>query len=223
MRASQPLLRNQLLVWLLVPLVLLLGADAYVSYRITLGFARDAYDRSLIEIAHEVALHTRVEDGRLVLELPEPARRVLLSGARGRIYFSIDGEDGGPMAGEAVPGPNGLVRRGRRAEALYDASMHGEPVRVVEMHLASNRAEGRPGAVVRVAETQGKRTELAREMLLSVIAPQVLLILLAGTTVWVGVSYGLAPIMRLQRAVAARSRYDRSPVAVPDLPGEVLP
>jgi two-component system, OmpR family, sensor histidine kinase TctE len=217
------MLRQQLLVWLLVPLALLLCADAYVSYRIALRFARDAYDRSLIEIAHEIALHLRVDGGRLALEMPEPARRVLLNDPNDRIYFGITGTDGAFVAGDRVPAPNGTIAKGPRAEALYNAELHGEAVRVVQMQMDEDRARGRPAAIVRVAETEGKRRELAREILASVVVPQLLLILLAGSIVWMGVSRGLSPLMRLQRAVASRPPHDRSPVAVTEVPGEVRP
>ncbi|MGH8636218.1 MAG: sensor histidine kinase N-terminal domain-containing protein, partial [Burkholderiales bacterium] len=182
------MLRNQLLVWLLVPLALLLSADAYISYRVALGFSREAYDRSLIEVAHEIALHVHVDRGKLELELPDAARRVLLNDPSDRIYFSIIAEGGVPIAGDALPGPNGIIAKGPRAEVLYDASMQGEPVRAVQMRIDANADNARPAALVRVAETEGKRKELTREILLSVIIPQVLLILIAGSIVWVGVS-----------------------------------
>ena len=53
----EPLLRRQLLRWLLIPLSLLLVTDAFVSYWIALEFAQRAYDRALVEIARDVALH----------------------------------------------------------------------------------------------------------------------------------------------------------------------
>src|SRR5262249_23666896 len=93
----------------------------------------------------------------------------------------------------------------------------------VELKVAADPVSGRPPAVVRVAETEGKRNTLAREILVSVIAPQVLLIVIAGIVVWVGVVRGLAPLERVQRAVAQRSHLDRSPVVVDNVPGEVRP
>jgi two-component system sensor histidine kinase TctE len=223
MASNQRMLRNQLLTWLLVPLALLLSADAYIGYRVALNFSREAYDRSLIEVAHEIALHVRSDGGKLELELPDAARRVLLNDPSDRIYFSILSHDGVAIAGDALPGPNGIVAKGPRAEVLYDESMQGEPVRAVQMRIDANADARRPAALVRVAETEGKRKELAREIMLSVITPQLLLILMVGSIVWVGVSHGLSPLMRLQRAVASRSPHDRSPVAVSEVPGEVRP
>jgi two-component system sensor histidine kinase TctE len=106
---------------------------------------------------------------------------------------------------------------------LYDGVVDGEAVRLVEYRSDAEGTTGRPAALVRVAETQLKRRALAREMLLSVIVPQVLLILAAGFLVWAGVARGLSPLLRLQKAVAARSPHDLSPVAIAEVPGEVRP
>lgn len=223
MRPEAPLLRRQLLVWLLVPLALLLVADAFVSYWIALDFSRRAYDRSLIEIAHEVALHLRGIGGELALDMPEAARRVLLNDPDDRIFFSVVAPDGRLIAGVPIAAARGAVTRGPRAETLYDAQIGSEPVRVVELRTDVNPALTSSAALVRVAETEGKRQELTREILLSVIVPQVLLILFAGFIVQVGVARGLYPLRRLQRAIESRAPHDRSPVALTGVPGEVRP
>ena len=221
MPRDEPWLRRQLLTWLLVPLTLLLLADAFVSYWITLDFSRRAYDRSLIEIAHEIALYLRPGSGRPELDMPEAARRVLLTDPSDRIFFGVTSLDGSHVAGDPLPAPSGALARGLRDETLYDGVVQGTPVRVVEYR--AELSGGRSIAVVRVAETQVKRNDLAREMLLSVIVPQVLLVILAGALVWVGVARGLSPLVRLQKAVAARSPYDLSPIGIAEVPGEVRP
>ena len=76
---------------------------------------------------------------------------------------------------------------------------------------------------MRIAETKVKRRELTGEIVLSVVLPQVLLILFACVIVWVGVVKGLSPLASLQQAIAARSYRDRSPVRVSQVPGEVRP
>ncbi|MCC6533897.1 MAG: sensor histidine kinase N-terminal domain-containing protein [Burkholderiales bacterium] len=223
MTREQPRLRSQLLTWLLVPLALLLIADAFVSYWIALEFSRRAYDRSLIEIAHEISLHLRGPAEALELDLPEAARRVLLTDPSDRIYFGVSSADGRAIAGVAVPAPSGKIVHGPHAEALYDAVIGNAPVRVVEYRPDLDGRSRQRAVVVRVAETEVKRRDLAREILLSVVAPQVLLVLLAGLIVWAGVAHGLSPLERLRKAVASRKPYDRSPVEVTDIPAEVRP
>lgn len=213
----RPLLRTQLLAWLLVPLLLLLTADTFISYWVALDFSRSAHDRTLVGVAREVGLHLRRDDGRLLLDMPPEARRVLLTDPEDRLFFEVLGADGQRIDGEAVTPAAGNSAARRGPGVLYDGSMHGDPVRIVELRIEAE------GAVVRVAETLNKRNELAREILLSVVLPQLLLILIAGVVVWIGVVRGLAPLQRLQTAVARRSVRDRSPVAVDNVPGEVGP
>lgn len=221
--AEHPLLRTQLLTWLLAPLFLLLTADTLISYWVALNFSQRANDRTQLEVAREVALHLRGTNGGLVLEMPPEARRVLLVDAYDHIHFEVTAADGRRIDGVPIPlAPEAAARR-RVPEAFYEGRLDGEAVRIVELRLDPDRASGRAGAVVRVAETKNRRNELAREILLSVVLPQLLLILIAGVVVWVGVVRGLSPLQRLQRAVASRSDRDRSPVAVDRVPGEVSP
>src|SRR5512134_2645346 len=203
MRNEQPLLRTQLLTWLLVPLFLLLTADTFISYSVALSFSQRAYDRSLVEIAREVSLYLKAANGgELVLEMPAEARRLLLNDPEDQVYFQVTDAQGRVVAGS----PIAPERRGppRRQSAFYDGEAGGAPVRVVELSLDADGASGRPAAVVRAAETMVKRNALAREILLSVFIPQVLLIVIAGIVVWFGVVRGLAPLQRVQRAVASR-------------------
>lgn len=217
------MLRTQLLTWLLVPLFVLLTADTVVSYWVALNFSQRAHDRTLVEVAREVSLHLRGSNGGLTLDMPPEARRVLLVDPVDRLHFEVAGVDGRRIAGEPLTPAGGDAAKRRTPEAFYDAVFNDEPVRIVELRLAPDPASGRAGAVVRVAETKIKRNELAREILLSVVLPQVLLIVIACIVVWVGVVRGLSPLQRLQRAVASRSDRDRSPVAVDNVPGEVSP
>ena len=220
---DQPLLRTQLLTWLLVPLFLLFIADTFISYWIALSFSQRAYDRSLVEIAREVSLHLSAADGGLTLEMPAAAKRLLFTDPVDRIYFEVSTPDGRLVAGERVAPARKDSSEPRAPETFYDGNLHGAPVRIVELNVEGEKTSKRPPAVVRVAETEFKRTGLAREILLSVAVPQVLLIIIAGMVVWVGVVKGLSPLKRLQRAVALRSHLDCSPVFVENVPGEVSP
>ena len=215
-------LRTQLLAWLLVPLAALLGADAFIGYAVALNFAERGHDRALTEIARDVALHLRGVNGAVELDLPEEARRVLFSDVPGRIAFEVSAAaDGRRIAGESIAAAS-LVNPRSGGAKLNDGAHDGEPVRIVELAVAGDAA-GRPPAVVRVAETKEQRTALAREILFSVVLPQLLLVVFAGVVVWHGVLRGLAPLQRLQRALAERSHVDRSPVSDAGVPGEVRP
>jgi two-component system sensor histidine kinase TctE len=222
MTGEQPLLRTQLLKWLLVPLCALLTADAFVSYWMAVGFSERAYDRSLVELVREASLHLASSGSSLEFALPDAARSVLFTDPTDKVYYGIETSDGHLVSGQAIPAPP-EGSRSFGGETLYDGEMDRQRVRIVELRVAQPVAGNGPDAVVRIAETKHKRDELAREILLSVVMPQVVLILIASAIVWFGVVRGLAPLQRIEQAVAQRSHRDRRPLEVDAVPGEVKP
>jgi len=223
MPAGQPLLRRQLLVWLLLPLLLLLVADTLVSYRVALSSSQRVYDRGLAEVAREIAMRVGPARGGFSLQMEAEARRVLLSDALDSLYFDVSTADGRRVAGDLItPEPPGSPAAAGE-EFFYDGDVDGVAVRIAERSVTLQGPDGTAQVVVRAAETLNKRNALVRDILASVIVPQVLLILIAGVVVWVGVVRGLEPLERLRRAVAQRSSRDRSPVVVERVPGEVAP
>jgi two-component system sensor histidine kinase TctE len=68
-----------------------------------------------------------------------------------------------------------------------------------------------------------KRNRLAWDILASVVIPQLMLIVMATAAVYVGISRGLSPLRRLEKAVSHRSHVDLSPIEVKGVPGEVRP
>jgi two-component system sensor histidine kinase TctE len=218
----EPWLRRKLLTWLLIPLSLLLIADMFISYWVALSFSQRAYDRTLLEIAREVSLRVGGANGRLEFDMPEAVREVLFNDPSDALYYEVSASNGEVIAGDPIGARNAHPIK-PQLESYYDGTVGGVPVRVVELHVRANAVLDRPAATVRVAETITKRAELTREILLSVLLPQVLLILLAGAIVWAGVVRGLAPLDKVRRAVALRTHRERGPVPAAEVPGEVRP
>lgn len=214
------MLRKQLLAWLLLPLLPLLVIDTFVSYWVALRLSERAYDRALVEIARDISLHLKRDGSGVALDLSADARDILLGDLTDRIFFEVTRHDGRVFAGEALPDP---PERTHESEIFYPGTVRQLPVRIVQLTVDSDLPAVRPTALVRVAETRVKRDRLAREIVLSVVLPQALLIAVALAVVWLGVNYGLAPLERLRTAVAARSKGDWSPIVAADLPGEVRP
>src|SRR5438105_9262875 len=197
MQPEQPMLRKQLLAWLLLPLIVIFAVDTFLTYWIALKFAARAYDRAILETAREISLHLKPVDQGVELDLHEDAREILLSDPSDKIFFEVTGVSGQPLAGVHIEAPHNAADE---REYFYDGEVRGAPVRIVQLAFeggTSNRAAG----VVRVAETMLKRNQLAREILLSVILPQALIILVALSVVWFGVVRGLSPLENLRRTV----------------------
>lgn len=214
MNARRTTLRGKLLRWLLIPLSLLFLVDAIGSYLLANRLSVGVQDGELVEIARELALHVRPAGATLAFDLEKDAERTLLLDEVDQLHYAVSDANGARVAGDAALPPPGAATGG-----FYDATLDGNDVRIVELRTV---AGGRP-VIVQVAGTTFKRRALADEIVVDVILPQLLLILIAGLLVWFGVARGLAPLKHLQQAVAARSHRDLSPVAAPDVPGEVHP
>ncbi len=214
-------LRGQLLRWLLVPLLLIFILDISGSYFFARRLADRLYDGELMEIARELSLHVKHAGAGYTWDLEADAERTLLLDQADRIFYNVHAPDGRVLAGDAGLPLHSLPPL--KASAYFEAQSNGEPVRVASLRLRPPPGSADAPVVVQVAETLNKRGNLAREVFFDLTLPQLLLILIAGGAVWFGVRRGLAPLQRLQQAVAARSHLDLSPVSLHEAPGEVRP
>lgn len=217
-RTRHRLLRTQLLRWLLYPLLTLLVVDTAVSFGLAGHFSKNAYDKALVEIGHELSLQIRKSDAGISLDLPEVARRLLLQDPQDKIFFELLDLDGRRISGDEIPKAPPDVTPSRNSFLLYDALIDDTPVRVVQLTLVEMS-----GATIRVAETKVKRTEMAQQIIASVMLPQVILILFVGVLVPFGVMRGLTPLKSLEKAITERSARDRNPLDESSYPGEVIP
>lgn len=219
-----PSLRGTLLIWVLVPLSLLFAADALFSYSLAFRFADLAYDRALASEVLALAGRVHLEGGRLRVDLPEAALQLIEADVHDQIYFRVSDDRGDLVFGHReLASPPADPRPGGRP-LLYDTRLFGEPLRVaaVSVSLPGLGTSSR-GATVAVGETLVKRRLLAREILIGMLLPQVLLLGLAAILVWLGVGRGLRPLEALADAIRRRSHRDLSPLDETLAPREVRP
>lgn len=211
-------LRQLLLGWLLPSLVILLVVGAIAAYLITLSAATQAYDRALLDEALAIAKQVRIENGRAVLNLPPIAHQVLLTDKFDHIYYLVQGPNGEFIAGhKGLP----LPEKSPVEEnwVYYDGFYYGERVRIAALFVPSEAGQ----VLVLMAETLVKRERLIWEILLGMLVPEILLVMATIWLVWFGVKRGLAPIERLRKEIASRSRHDLRPVPENTAPAEVQP
>lgn len=224
--ASLLVLRRKLLVWLLSPLVLLMLVDGLASYYVAEHFSLVAYDRTLAERARTLLLRAHEADGQVRLNLSQSAELVLLEDPEDRVFYRVLRDDESLVAGETfVPLPVELRLQSNRP-VFFDSVVAAEPVRAVVLQGVYERnGSAAAQAEVRIvlAETLNKRRVLFQESLAGVVMPQILIIILVGSLVWLGVVRGLAPLRVLERSIASRSHLDLSPVLVDGVPGRVRP
>jgi two-component system sensor histidine kinase TctE len=209
-------LRVGLLSWLGPVLVLLLALDALACYFTALHFANLVYDRWLIDSTRSLAQAVRSEHGRIEFDVPQVALQIFQFDEVDQTYFKIASERRGFIAGETdLPAGNSIPVNGIH---LASATVQAQRVRVVSTRIAP--PDTNDTVTVTIAETLIKRTTLARDILLAMVAPQVALLGIASLLAWLGVSRGLKPLTDLASQIEARDHNNLSPVPQTGLPRE---
>lgn len=220
--SKQVSLRQQLLLWLIILLTLILSLGAISSYYRASYFANLAYDRSLFRAALALADQVEVINGHVVVDLPQQALDLLEYDKDDWIYYQVTGPDGALVTGDSgIPKPKYLPLSGKHI--YYDAVFDGKPVRVTAFSLPLKGTSIEGDVLVQVAETLSKRETMVREIMAATIMPQLLMMLLAAALMLYGVQRGLLPLNRLRIALSQRSHRDLSPVPEADAPLEVKP
>ena len=215
-------LRRQLLIWLLTLLIPLLLIGAISSYYRANHFANLAYDRSLFRAALALADQIEVQRGQVTVDLPQIARDLLEYDKDDWIYYRIRGPNGELVTGQAdLPLPDHLPNVGDHL--YYNTQLDGKALCAVAFALPLTGTSAHGVAMVLVAETRAKRTQMADEIVATMMLPQLLIVVLAGLMVHFGVRRGLASLESLRAAFSSRSMQDLSPVAEAGAPREVQP
>ena len=217
-------LRRTLLFWLLVPLVALFSIGTVVVYQLAIGYAEDAYDRSLLESASDIqhlAQDSLNTSGRF--ELPRTARDILMDDKFDKSYFSVLDENGVLVSGDGklpLPPADAALEEGSTA---YDTVVDGAKVRAILSEMHAEVAGRAHTWRILVGETRNKRDGLADDILTGFVVPQALVILLSAVLVMLGVRRGLAPLEELRASLAQRSHNDLRALDTPKVPIEVQP
>lgn len=220
-RASNTTLRRKLLWWLSAPLFSLWLISSVIDYDIANRFVNLAYDRALLESALDIGRQVKVLNDKVYVDLPEIAVQMLQTRESGRVYYLVTGPGNEFVTGEPdlPPPPDPLSGRIN----YYDQQYRGRQVRIVALQLPVERGKERGLVMVQVAENRAARNEFARQILLGMVLPQMLLIVLAGLLVWHVVGRALAPLSTLRDEIGSRSHRDLSPLPENDMPLEVRP
>ena len=207
-------LRGELLRWLILPLILLVGLNAVSLYRDALEAADVAYDRSLLSSTRALAERVSVKDGKVAADVPYVALDSFETDTLGRIYYKVTG-----LRGETVSGYGDLpavpkdVPRSDLYPALvrfYHADYNGERVRIAALLQPVYDDSMRGIALIQVGETLDARRALSRRILVNTLLRQALLVLAVASLVWFAVRLVLRPLMRLKNEVETRALSDLS-------------
>lgn len=204
-------LKHQMLLSLSLPLVFFVVADSVLSYYVTQHYVNETYDRWLTDSAKSLIQEIRVRQDMVSVELPPVALEMFKWDEEDKIHFKIVSAEYALLAGDAIVPDPPLQVEDWSVPVVYDASLNGEPARVVSI-----RIELRSGAepvFVCVAETKNKRRTMMRDFLLVDLVTQLLLVMLTGFYLLAGTRHGLQPLQVLAGQVARRSPRDLSPIS----------
>ncbi len=220
-------LRGRLIRRLAVLFTVILLVSSVTAYWSARHAADTAYDRTLLASARAISDGLYAVEGMLSANVPYIALDTFAYDNAGRIYYQVLGPKGELVSGyEDLPAAPPNTPRTNDYPALakfYDGEYRGQGVRLVSF-LQPVSEPGYSGvAEIRVAETQGARERMTRELLLGTLWRMGLLSLSALLLVWLAVSAGLQPLESLRRAVAVRSSDDLSPLPDADMPRELRP
>ena len=219
--------KGQLLTWLLVSLAIVIAINSFSVYRNATDAANTAYDRSLLVAARVIAERVDLDHGKVVVEVPYIAMDFIETGVRGRVYYRVGGLKGEPVSGyDDLPDLPPGIERSQDYSALvrfYFARYRGETVRVAALHQPVQEGDARGMAMVQVAETLDSREALTRQILLTTLYRQMLLVLMAVLAVLLAVRYALRPLGRLRADLESRRADELSHMDSRSVPSEVRP
>jgi two-component system sensor histidine kinase TctE len=208
-------IRLRLLKWLIGPVLLLNLAGVALTYALAWIPAQIAFDQSLGDAAAMLAARVSEQEGRLVLDLPPAAERVLREDELDKVYFSVRDNQGRLVAGDAVL----PILPARAGAPAVDGMVEQGAVRLVALPVLTGQQQG----IVVVAKTLRKRGQ-ARTAIVRAMLPLAAVFTLASVgLVWFSVTNGLSPLHRVRAGIQARGADDLSPISSTDVPLEVMP
>jgi two-component system, OmpR family, sensor histidine kinase TctE len=233
---EQRSLFGEILDWMLAPLLLLWPMSVALTWLVAQGIANKPFDRELGERVRVLSKEVSVRSGngppQAVFTLPVAASEILRTDEADDIFYQVLGMRGEFLSGDgALPVPSAEDRAPPGDVRFRDATLNSDSVRVAYMWVnVQDQLPERTGAgssvdapLVQVAETLGKRSRLATEIIKGVILPQFVILPLAVLLVWLALARGIAPLNELQQRIRRRDSSDLSPIDERQAPEEVAP
>jgi two-component system, OmpR family, sensor histidine kinase TctE len=229
--AHNPSLTRYLLLGILLPVLAFVVLNTVSLYQQALSAANLAYDRTLLASAKTIGelLDVQGEGGniRVVSRVPYSALEAFEADNRSRMFYRVTGFNGDLVSGfDSLKPWTGRIANTPPYAALvdfYDDTVNGTAVRVAVLLQPVAGLQGNGMAMVQVAETLELRETLARDLLVSTLWRQALLVLVIGAVViWV-VRRAIQPVRDLSNEISARSDNDLSALHTEHAPRELLP
>jgi two-component system sensor histidine kinase TctE len=214
---SAPSIQRRLLWFLLPPLAALMLAGVYANYRAATAFVESAYDQRLGDTAVSLAGSVLKEGHRLRVDptaVPTTARRADHLVA---LRYAIVSSRGELLAGNReVPAAAASLTAN---PTFADVRVSGEQLRVASYRVNIDSDT----AIISVAESAAQRAVPGRFILASTWLLDFIQLDVTLLIVWLGVHFGLRPLVSLRRQIEAGSPRELEHLDVAAVPAEVKP
>lgn len=219
---SRYTLRQQLLLWVIIPMFVLIPLDTTILYNVGIHFVNQSFDESLEDMANDVVAMIN-ESGKSpeAFKMSDETEGVLFSNQYDKTYYAIYS-----ASSTFLSGNQNLPLRARhvaKSKSFKLTEINHQPVRMLMLKSTyqNNAHQTHPYFIV-IAETLNKRSNLHSRILLAIILPQIILMLVCGAMLFWGVTQGLAPLNELNNEIAKRSSTQLDPVMLENVPGEAV-
>ncbi len=216
-------IRAHLLFWQVVSLLILSLASFPLCYWLAHQLSGQIYDEHLFNSADSVIARIENDRGAINVDLPVSARQVLEHQDKDNFYYQVLNSDGQLIdtdhGSERIPVP--VKRAQMNKPVFYESVLDGDKIRVLELR-AAHPTNPKTFLYIEVAETLNTRRVFARQILLALIAIQVIFTSFSVLIIWLSIGRGLLPLQTLERSLANRSINDLGPLSLNNIPTEAL-
>ena len=213
---------GEILDWMLAPLLLLWPISIAATNHVAAYIANQPYDQALADNVGAIIRLVKIDGDRVTVNLPASARTFLRADDIDTLYYQVIGSNDKLIHGDTeIPRPT-LPATPKAGKVLFrDDRIEADNVRIAYAFIPVGN--GRPPAIVQVAETLHKRETLSGSIISGVLLPQFAIIPLAVILVYLGLTRGIAPLHQLRDRIRRRRPTDLSPIPIHRVPDEVRP
>ena len=216
MPTTKTSLRQQLLLWLLLPQLVYCLAGAVLFFSVTLYYANHVIDTRLAETTASLSQLSQTHNIALAQLAPIIAQETAY-----RLY-SISATNGDVLHGNkdlTSPTAEYLAKiNASTSPFFFDTKIKTEQFRVAAINAHS--ASGEP-LLIQAAFNLNLRNLYIKQILISTALPLALLIIATCLLVWWGIGRGLRPLAQLQSLMEHRKAQDLSPLSLQNAPQEL--
>jgi two-component system, OmpR family, sensor histidine kinase TctE len=207
-------IRRRLLIFLISSAVLMVSGATAATYWIALHVTNNAYDRSLLDPAFDIADNVRLDKSGAHVDLPQKALEALVYDQVDKVIYQVRSRDNEIVDGVSdLPSPPAIEAGGH---LFFDGTYHGEKIRIAALRSTA-------GFVVQIGETLHKRNRLVGEILVAGLVSTTLVALGSIALAWFGVTRGLRPFEQLRVELTERAPTDLRSLSAAGAPIEIAP